>query len=657
MTIVTKSILLPALLAFPSMAADWPAIPAEVWAIKEDPAKGIKDAVILEERTILNKAYMERVRRVRILSEAGRKAVEMNAFSKACYDFKGRTVYPDGKVLTFDKRQDFKEETSEVGDYSRKRTVVIPPGLTGNCIVELRWLESNAEGSTVRDWYPLPSRLGYSATFLFGADYLTLLETVEVPQAFPWGYLALPGRTQKLDVSERSGYRIYSAKNLPSFEQPPFSLSVSQDRPTFIAFFQPRQVIPQAKEGQKEYWNAVGREIWKADFESEIEKGRHYEALRKKLLQDNPSKDPLVLATKFYSALDKEIVNVSHLTFEEAAKWPKGQELPRSTDLASICEKKAASGRGMVVLLYHLLKDSGASPMIAFLADRDAGLFRPSLFNPWQATHAVVVIEEPGKGMLLLDPSQRFAAPGLVHPDFQGVQGLLLNPYTNWSAQPFTVPIQPAAFNQKRFEYSLDIGEEEDRFKVNAQFTGFPEFAERRRYDENEQVERNRKLKERFEKQISGASIQKAEVQNAADSTANLGWMVEGQIERESRRQRHVAPFPGLYYPVTISDSMPTERTLPIVMPFLQTQSARSSFKIPKGFKVHTGQAFEKRNSFGSVEWSADVQTQGEEALAVVTFKVSVDSMFAGPAAYEGLKTYLGWITEAYKRTIILEKI
>jgi len=650
-----KSCLYTAMLVVPALAADWPPLSPEIWAMKEDPVKGVKDAVILENRTLLKNTFLERIIRVRILSEAGRKAVELDAFSDACYDFSGRTVYPDGKVLKFDKRQDFKKESTELGDYSRKRTVVIPPGVTGNCVVELRWLESTAEVYGGRN--PLPARLGYDALFFFGGAYQTLLETVEVPIPFAWNYVPISGRTQKLEVTDRSGFRVMSARNIPALEQPPFSLPVSLDRPVLSVFFQPEVTVRRVKEGQKEYWDAVGRLVWKEDFESDIRKGRHYETLRARVFQGIPSNEPQVLASKLLSALEKEIVNVDHLTHEERSKWPKDQKTPPSKELGEICEVKASSGWGMVVLLYHLLKDAGLRPKVAFLADRDVRLFRPGMFNPWQAMHAVVVVEEQGKGMLYLDPSMRFAAPGLLHPDFQGVQGLLLDPKADWAAQPFTVPIQPAAFNKKHFDYLLEIGDEEDRFKVNASFSGFPEFAERRRYDEDDQAERNRRLKERFEKDIKGAAIQKADVRNAENPTDNVAWAVEGQVERESGRQRQVIPFPGLTYPLHIPDAMPKERSLAIVMPYLQTQSAISTFKIPKGYRVHSGLPTLQRNTFGSVTWLAEVKQQGEDSIAVVTLKMTVETMFAGPTAYEELKTYLGWISEVYRRTLILEKI
>ncbi|MBK8793720.1 MAG: hypothetical protein IPN59_11370 [Holophaga sp.] len=473
---------------------------------------------------------------------------------------------------------------------------------------------------------------------------------------FAWTYIPISGRTQKFEINERSGFRIISAQNLAAIEMPPFSLPVSLDRPVLSMFFQPKQTSRAAKESEKEFWDLVGKAIRKDDFESEINKGPSYEVLRSKLFHGISSLDPLVFAGKLLSALEKEIINVSHFTHEESAKWAKDLKTPKSRDLEAISEKKVATGRGMTVLLYHLLKDAGSLPKVAYLADRDVRLFRPAMTNPWQASHPVIAMETPNKGIVILDPWQRFAAPGLIHPDFQGVQGILFDPKADWAGQPFTVPIQPAAFNQRRFDYALEVGEEENHFKLKAQFSGFPELAERRRYDQDEQIERNRKLKERFENQVKGASIQKSEVLNANNPTANVTWAVEGQVETEGGRQRQVFPFPGLQYPVNIPGSFPKERILPIVMPYLQIQTARCSFKIPKGYKVNPGNPFKESNTFGTVLWSTQIENQGDDQVAVITLKVSVDTMFAAPAAYDELKTFLGWVSEAFKRTLILEK-
>ena len=655
MSISLRSLVAPALMALAAHAASWAPIPPEVWALKDDPSKGIKDAVILEDRTILKGTYMERILRIRVLSESGRKAANLDAFSEACYEFDGRTVYPDGRELRFEKRQDFKEDTTEVGEFSFKQKLVVPPGVTSNCVVELRWLESTGEF-----WFgraPLPARMGYATQLRFGREYLTLKESVEIPTNFGWAYIPLSGKTQKLNFEERGSFRVFSVNNLAAQELPPFALPVSQDRPSLAIFYQPEGIGRFTKKSQKEFWDAVGKFFWKDDFETGISKGRHYEALRAKVFAGITSNLPLEVASALIGALEKEVVNLSHLSHEESAKQAKEEKVPPGKELGEICQRRVANGWGMTMLFYHLLKDAGFRPKVALLADRDVQLFRPNLYNPWQAMHAVAVVEDSEKGMGFYDPSQRFGAPGLIHPDFQGVQGLLLDPNAGWSGQPFQVPVQPATFNQKRYEYALELGSEEERYQLKAQFSGFPELAERRRYDVDEQKERDRKLKERFEKNLTGTTILRAEVQNAANPEANVSWVVEAQREVEGSRQRHIQPFPGLTYPLSVPDSMPAERTLPIVMPYLQVQLAKCTFKIPKGYRAHLGQPSQLKNSIGSVAWVAELKKQGEDDQVLVVMKVTVDSMFAPPTAYEELKTYLNWITEAFKRTVVLEKV
>lgn len=105
-------------LAVPLCAdSTWAKIPPEVWAMKEDPAKGINGAVVLEDHIILRNTLTEYVYRVRILSEKGRRAAHLPAFSKYAYNIEGHTIYPDGHEVSFNKDKDFapSEITSKSG--------------------------------------------------------------------------------------------------------------------------------------------------------------------------------------------------------------------------------------------------------------------------------------------------------------------------------------------------------------------------------------------------------------------------------------------------------------------------------------------------------------------------------------------------------------
>ncbi len=91
-------VLLAAALPVAARGESWPALPPEVWTLKEDPAKGIKGALILEERIHFERFGVTYSYRILVLNEAGRSAAEFTAFPSSMRDFKGRTVFPDGRV-------------------------------------------------------------------------------------------------------------------------------------------------------------------------------------------------------------------------------------------------------------------------------------------------------------------------------------------------------------------------------------------------------------------------------------------------------------------------------------------------------------------------------------------------------------------------------
>jgi len=449
---------------------------------------------------------------------------------------------------------------------------------------------------------------------------------------------------------------VCSAKNIPPLEPPPYSLRVSLDCPLLMVFWQPHDLFSVVREGAQRYWDAAAKEIWRDDFEFGIKKGKQYKALRDRISSKIQSLTPQAYASALIPILDREIQNLSSLTVAESAKRSKDAKLPDRKNLEAICEGKMATSMGMFTLYFHLLLDAGFSPKIALLADRDSRLFRQELFNPWQFTDMMIAVEEPGLNRKFFDPTVRFGAPGLVLPSYQGVQGLMLDPKLGWTTAPFNMYIQPAESNQKNYEYILTVGEEEDRFQAGIHFTGYPEYAERQRYLASEPAEQRRSLKERFEKALPGASIEKADMFNVVNPDDRVYWNVEGVLEREGGAHREVKPFPGMQWPLYVPDSFPKQRELAIVMPYLQVHSAQSILKLPKGCGVAKAASFVRKNRFGQVSWTMTPHQDGAETNAIVDLRVEVSAMFAPPEAYQDLKDFLDWVSQACRRTLIIEK-
>lgn len=635
-------------LAGPLVAADWAPIPASVWALKEDPAKGLRGAVVLESRIAFRGTYVEHRYRVRIMGESGRDAAEFREFSEHAHDLKGRTVYPDGRVVTFNAKKDFAQKSIRTGDGNEKRTLLVPPGVTGDCVVEVSWVESAAGR-----WTPLPADSPYFTAYTLAQRYPTLEMALEIPVSFPFAHAVFPSRALKPEVTTKGPFRIYTFRNVPAQEDVPFALNVTRDFPRFYAYFIPDFLTPFAAQAGPKFWKQAGISWYKEVYTDNVRKGGAYKALFQELWKDIKG-TPMAEASALLSKLEGRIRNISYPTFSEAAAITKQQseEEIRSEDLEATAKRGYTDSFGMTLLYLHLLQDRGLSPTLGFVADRDYHLFNINLPNVYQFAGTLVGVEEGDRGVLWVQPGRRFLQPGVIHQDYQGTPALRLDP-KDWSAAETRIPTQPSRLNVRKFVLEVTPEGGEDRFTIQASFSGLPEYSERRRFMALGPKEQSKLLKEDLEYRLPSAVLSRTEVKGAQDPATQVSWEAEGRVEREEGRQRTVAPFPSVPYAIHIPDEWPAERKDPILMPYLRTQQAISTVHIPEGHTWTSAEPISFQNRFGSVQWTAQKQANG---TVTVTLTVEITALFEAAASYGDLREFLGVVKEASNRILVFQK-
>ncbi len=636
-------------LTLPSIGAEFPAIAPQVWAIKDEATQG-RGALILESKLQVFSRYIEFHQRIRITSEAGKAAAEFPAFSDQVYDLAGQTTYPDGRVVPFTQR-DFQTKTAvQIGTARVERTVVVPRGLTQDCVVDITWKESKP---FIEEAF---FGTGSMETWTFSEKYRVLKAIVEVPKVFVWNWTFIPGGAEKVDRSEDRSFRKITVEGIPAVDEVPYSVPGARAATRLVLYPLPQKLYSSAAKDPGLFWDEVGRLLFKPWFQEQVNRGRAYKALSDSLRQNLP-KEPHLLASELIKRMDKNIRNLSRPTFDEKAKQTKAEaeEQIHSHDVNATAKRGATNAVGMLFLFSELLKDAGISPKLALVSDRDRWIFNPKMTN-WQQYHDLLIgVEAPGKGTLWLDPGMRYAAPGLIHPDYQGTSAMVFETST-WKGQAVQLPVQPALFNQRRQEYRLELGEDEDQFLLDATFTGAEDYAERRRFLALEPREQNRLLKEDLERGFKTASIQKSEVLHTTDPAENVAWHVEGRIEREPGRRRTVDPFPVSYWAHWIPDQFPQDRKELIVFPHAGVHVARSQFTIPKSYKLGAVGSIEKANTFGKVRWVLSREDKPEGIRCTVVVRVDTEKAIGAPAQYDEFREFLGWVREACGRTLILEK-
>jgi hypothetical protein len=436
------------LLAAPGFASTWGPVPPHLWALRDG---GVRDAVVVERRTVLSNNQIETLCRIRILRDAGKAAADLPPFPPECHHIGVRVALPDGSSVEGEGPGAF--EAAPPGAQGPR---IRPRGLSADCIVDLRWQES----AWRKHASPLPRRLGRFAEWRVGGPFPTLRETFELIEGFRWPCRVLPGRAGRPGTTQEAGYRIITFSDLPAFPGP------VPDQPRFQVFELPRVLHERAAAGSDAFWKAVltvpiprlitrdrlarpsdramntSRVFKDVDpsvkdsFVGFVHTGRAYRALSQELTADLPPA-PQARARELARRLAPRVTpNREPVVEPEEREDMEEEDRIRSgpENLEEAVKAGRTTAKGMAILAFRLLRDAGLEPKLALLVD---GRVRPFDYDApiaWQFTDHLLGVDEPGHDTLWLDPSRLLA--GGILPGLRGSEGLLVDTGT-WEFRRF----------------------------------------------------------------------------------------------------------------------------------------------------------------------------------------------------------------------------
>jgi hypothetical protein len=615
-------------------AGEWPAIPPEVWAIRQDAGYSASGAVILDERVRHAGQGIEVWRRIRIVGESGKAAVGLPV-SNRVLEVEGQTVQADGRVTPFDGPKDLITGSLKVGEAEAKLQSLIPPGLTADCVVDVHF---RYYGQAVGDWTEIPILSGYPVR----------KKTIELSATIYGDSAMIGGQEFNPEITVGPDFRTWIYKDLPASQPEPFSDSATSLRPMLILTgSQNTQGMTTAT-----YWGSIGGQ-YRQYFTTNLRAGKIYQDWSK-VLRTGLVGEAAAKAAAILMRLEGQIQNGSQLTYAEFAALPKkvAEEPLEGQDLEAAVRRRRTSALGIRYLFFQLLMDEGLTPKLLLVADRNQRVFHPEFMNANQFTNVLIGVASNSGGMVWFDPARRYFPAGIVHPAYQGTRGLLIDS-RDWSVGYLVMGVQGPTVNVKLYEFELSLGEEE-RFTLKARFSGYPEYFERDQYFSLEPQEQERKLKEIMGPALKAYTITKVGVEHATDPQKNLTWSLDGLREVEDGRHRVITPFPGLPAPLELPAAWPEARKGAIVLPYCQVYGAISRFKVPKDWAVVKEQDFQQSNEFGTVTWKTRATGNGD--VMEVTFSVEVKRMLANASSYTSFRTFMAWVEAVNRRTLTLER-
>ena len=161
------------------------------------------------------------------------------------------------------------------------------------------------------------------------------------------------------------------------------------------------------------YWNDLSKNWISKAFDTELKTGQTYKAFLAKVTDGLPE-DPVQKATAIVQKVQASILNIDHMTAEQARARTKAQAHAtfESGDLDRAIEDGWTDAVGVDYLAFKLLLDAGVHPRLVYTVDRGEGVFHANVPCVFQfSDYLIVVPGKDGKSTAWFDPGNRFSVP------------------------------------------------------------------------------------------------------------------------------------------------------------------------------------------------------------------------------------------------------
>lgn len=379
---------------------DWPPIPPEELAMKDNPASPGSHAMILYREEIddhkdATNIYWDTHYRIKIFTEQGKKHADIEIpFVKGfnhIKDIRARTVHPDGKIIDF-SGQVYEKTVVKYHDVKVLVKTFTLPDVQPGSIIEYRYRDQ---------WdfeYFLPS------TRWPLQEDLYMRRAVFSVRPSPWAALHWAGKTMKGEqIKEDHGWYRLEVNNVPGFEEEDYMPPVDELKPHLDMFYS-----MQGQETAEQFWKDYGKRRYQG-MENFI--GKHGYVARIADETVSASDDPETKLRKLYTRA-QQIRNLSYER-EKTEKEEKRDKLKDNENVEDILKHGYGSGVGIDYTFVALARAAGFDATIVEVARRDRLFFHRELMNSAQLNDVVAAVHL-GSGDVYLDPGVLFCPYGLL---------------------------------------------------------------------------------------------------------------------------------------------------------------------------------------------------------------------------------------------------
>ncbi len=627
-------------------------IPAADWQVVEDPKQDIYDAVILESNIIINSQVIQHYRRIRVLSERGKNAAELTDISGRSKEIVGRVVQLDGTEIKF-TQADLIETLGAKHRHDRtKIKLLVPPGLSDDCIVEMSWIEPAEDGlptSSYEKRYVVPDVYFTQEKKVLISSEAIRNQRNYLPTQFSWTGIAPPATFELKE--ERSG-RMLVYRQVPALQDEPYGNPYLDQSIAFVLLY---KTFPNYGEQPNVFWTDFGDGFVKDRFNKPYTTPSAYDdwidGLKKQKTGDLPQDVELI-----YNAFRHKFRPQHFLTSEERVEIKKDTEFENDRQLiGQILKAGYAPSHLIAGLLYKVLDDLEIPAKLSFGASVYGPPFNLEHMNPFTTDYwRPIVVVPVGESWLPLCPFYPEYGAGVVPTYLRGAPSIAFGKGDKWRPEPIRIERLPWQSNIRLRQYAIALASSgEATFEVVEKGKGVFDAYTRDDYYALPADERDDELKRRWQSRARSWEITEAKVEAARSFEQVVSCTVKAAVEWDLEGETWITfnPFPGDSFMMRRNHSWAETRRQPIILPWNAAQIDESQCVLPAGWQLKGAPSWEKRNAIGLVRMSISQQGNTLSTKREIVIEQSILS----PQSQDLVIDFLAWVDEAMKQTLAIE--
>jgi len=564
---------------------EWEPITNADWAVAADSTRKIQDAAMIFEKVIANdrkledsKCFRTIYRRIRILSDAGRKWGDvivpiLDADQKIEF-IMARTVYPDGTSTELSEDQIFSKEAVKTKNAKIDISTFSIPGVTNDCIVEYAFeLQTDryiSQWVVQKDIPLLRAEMRWIlAEINISAPLLTYYEDFVTPN-YIWKNRYTDTEVENLPNLKHPETLLFKTGYVPPYDSEPYTLPETSIKTTLLNYYGSK-TTPAAYWGERatrvlKYWARFGEDNKRLSNVVDS-------------LAALPSDSAKIAAA--FSWVQDNITNLSYTSFENIKSGKRKKEKDRES-VDDVLKYGYADKFELTEVFYDLLRELNIDAKPAFARDRREALFDPDA-KMWQFDNALVLIYDSPEDFKFYFPGLPCGTIDQIPWYLEGVPALV----GEFNDNTWNTPFSASNENVINESYKITIAEDGNvSGSVRARLEGHPATELRVMCFDNDSNSVAAILKEQLSESYANSKLALSKYDNidVRDKPLTLEYDLELSPLQTDLSVMTLQPF--LYFSDADNPFSAIERKYPILFKYAYQLREAAEIDLPEGWQV-----------------------------------------------------------------------